>query len=294
MKSVIIYTPYDCMVKYGDEQAELSQNEHLYIDYVRGDIAVYPVGKTDRYAFQINISNNRSTFYRIVEKEDKTLVFLLDGLLCENCDVHKFQYRGKDFSVDTCKNAVFFSSDASKCQVCLGNTPQNFTCGHFLHIAYAQFSQNEQDVILLYNINNGKMRKCVGDKITLDENGFTVKQNFHGGFEAVQQKFIVDNDGLKCLHQSVEAAETPMNEDLTAFQFMSAIKDRNFSLAHSMLCSSLQDKISIKTLSSYFGEISYLYMLDDCTCFALSDGQNVVYDFIVQNGKINDISDNKA
>ena len=294
MKSVIVYTPYDCIIKVGDEQTELSQNEHLLLDDRLDTITVYPVGRTERYAFTVDFFAPNSTFYRIVEKDDKLLVFLLDGILCESCEVHKFQYKGKEFSVEIGKDSIFFASESRKSQICLVGKPQNVNYGHFLHIAYALFSQNDEDVILLYNIYNGKMRKCIGDKITLTQNGFIVNNHNRDGFENIEQEYTVDNDGLKCLRQEALSSETPLPEDLTAFQFMSAVKNKNYSLAHSMLHSDLQEKISAKALQTYFGDITYNYMLDDSTCFALSGGQNVIYEFIVQNGQIMEITDNKA
>ena len=78
---LIIYSPYKCIVKNGQNSCELDQNAHLIIDNAQ-IVSIYPVGKSKRYAFNVDINEKNNKFYRIIEKDD--IVFSNGSLLDDN------------------------------------------------------------------------------------------------------------------------------------------------------------------------------------------------------------------
>ena len=64
MKKIIIYSPYDCLVKTRNEENTLETNCNLEIDRdIEQPISIYPIGKNSKYSFNIDITNKTSKFY---------------------------------------------------------------------------------------------------------------------------------------------------------------------------------------------------------------------------------------
>ena len=94
---IIIYSPYDCLIRVGENESFLDQNEHLIIEESEREISVFPTNKNSHYSFLIDVNNFSSPFYAIVKQNDNLLVFLMDGLIAENVDIFSFSH--KDFQL---------------------------------------------------------------------------------------------------------------------------------------------------------------------------------------------------
>ena len=291
MKNIIVYTPYACLLKCANQELELDENEHAIIEDSIDKIDVYPVGKTKKYSFLIDLKEKNNKFYSIIEKDDKILIFLLDGLLSENVDIYHLSCSNKKCDIELAQNSVTFISDNHKKQIFLNELPLVFKCGNFLHICYALLTYYEYQILIAYNIKTSVAKHFRGDKISLTDSGFIVQSRQNGCYEKIEQEYYVDQNGLK--NKSKSSVLSTLPKELVPYQFMQSVKDGDTKHVKEFLSDNLKEQVSVGKIQNYFGKISYFYMIDNKTCFALSNGENVLYEFSVINGKIDEIIDSK-
>lgn len=293
MSPIVLYSPYKCIIKNDKQSVYIDQNSHLVIDNPVS-VCVYPTGKTKKYAFSIDLDHLDSEFYRVVKKDNKTLVFLLDGLLSENIEIFEFEYENIKSSIEIAKTKIVFVGEKSKKVINLPNQIKSFQCGQFYHIDYILFENHDGDLsIILYNIKNNKAKILNGDEIQILDNGIMVKRFGKGLYSDITEEYIIDRDGLKTGSKTFSLSSQAQNQELCVYNFMTALKNGDTSFAYSFLTQSLKDKISPDTLKTFFGNLSYFYLIDPTTVFAISDGQNKIYNFTLKGKQISDISDNE-
>lgn len=293
MLPLIIYSPYKCIVKNGQNSCELDENAHLVIDNAQ-IVSIYPIGKSKRYAFNVDINEKNSEFYRIVEKENKLLVFLLDGILSENVDLYSFNYQNISSIVEVTKSSITFATDKFKKIIALPSEIKDYKCGHYLHIDYFLCTKNDANMLIAYNIKNNKAKVFKGDEIELLDNGFSVRSSEKGIYRKINEDFVIDEDGIKSSSKTFSLSQgVTQIEELLVYNFMSAIKNEDYSSAHNLLDKALGEKISEEALKKYFGKISYFYLIDNKTAFAISNNKNIIYSFLVNDKVILDITDNE-
>lgn len=286
-----IYTPYDCILKFNDKELSLSQNEHLSFEENIKTISVYPLNKNKKYSFEINLKDSDSTFYRVIKKEDKLLVFLLEGLISENIDIYSFSNEKGDSFVEIGKNTVIFKSDKHQKVITLSNNMKDFSCGNFEHIDYVTFKDDKKEYILAYNIVSNKAKFLQGDKIEIKDSGFIVTCENNEFYKSIIEEYFIDKEGLKSKSKTFSKKDVFPN-NFVVYSFMNAIKLKDYESAHSYLTKRLKKEISIQSLKSYFGDVSYFYVIDPQTCFAITFNKNVLYDFVLKDDEIEEINDN--
>ena len=294
MKPIIIYSPFSCILKTNDQEIEIDQNEHAIINNDEQKIYVYPIGKTKRYSFIIDMSNKKSEFYTLIEKDNKILIFLLDGLLSENIDIFHLQHNNYETTVEISKFLVSFKTKNHKKQIILNAKPLQTKCGSFYNIDYALLNFDKKDSIIAFNSKTNHLRQFTGDKIELTENGFIVTTNNEATYKKIKAEYYVDSQGLKSKEKIFTITDQIYPEELVPYQFMSAIKNEDYHQVDILLSETLKSKITLDDVKSYFGKISYFYMIDWNVCFALSNNDNIIYEFYIKDNKITEIIDNKT
>ena len=288
--TTIIYSGYDCLIKGEGWQENLDQNQHITFESQPQKLWVYPLSR-GRIAFEIDLENTQNAFYRVVKKEDKTLVFLIDGVSAQNVKVFEVTAGENKCKIEVERERVVFSSSTNKKIISLGGQISGGSCGAFYHIAYAKVACKSGEYLLAYNTKTGMAKAFCGERIALTDEGFIVyitPQNYEEGV----QEYIVTKAGLKLKKQNFTSPRTPPEHSLP-FQFMSAVKLGDWQSAISMLSPALKENLGEGAMKKYFGEVSYIYPLDKVSIFAISNGENVVYTFSIDGGLICDINDNR-
>ena len=291
MKNIVIYSPYPCLVKAGDKEMTINENEHLNLDAIM-PIYVYPTGKTKRYSFMIDFNILNSQFYSIIEKDDRVLVFLIDGLLSQNIDIFSFRYNNIDSEIEISSHEITFKTKEHKKKIYIYSTPKNVECGNFYHIDYSLLEFENGSILIAYNVKNNSAKQFKGDKIELKDNGFTV-QSSKNFYDMATWEYKIDKEGLKIKDKTFAMANQKYPFELIPFQFMTAVQNDDTSMITSLLSDEILKKIDIVNIKKYFGHIDYFYMIDYKTCFAISDKQNVIYEFYLKENKIDEIVDNR-
>ena len=292
MKPIILYSPYSCLVRCKNHEIEIDESEHAIIDDYDDRLDIYPTGKTKRYSFYLDLKEKDGKFYSIIEKNDKILVFLLDGYLSENVDIFNYKYNNIESSVEVSQSSLSFASKNHKKTIILSSSPQKVKCGNFYHIDYALLTYPNYQILFAYNAKTNQARQFSGEEITLSKNGFIVKSS-QGGYSSVQEEYYVDSEGLKSKAKSFSLSNQALPDELIPYQLMTAIKNGDREQIESLLSDNLKAKLSIDNVIAYFGKVSYFYMIDARTAFAISNNDNILYEFTLSNGKITEIMDNK-
>ncbi len=281
-----IYTSYPCQVKLDGRFQAINQNEHIEVEYSGQDIIIRPQ-KNSGMPFVIDLENE-NPLYRIVKKDDKILVFLLDGFLAENILCHSFEYNSTKSSIEVGTKQIVFCGNVGKKVIHLTSPIEDVKVGAFLFIDYISFSDKAQRHLIAYNPKKNTAKTFSAEEIEIGEEGFSlIKRDF--SYEKVKLEYFVDKDGLKLKSKDFDVLALSSPNETVPFKFMSSIKLGDYQTALTFLSKTLSQKLSQAALKEYFGEVSYFYMLDFSSCFAISNGSNVIYDFTLSENKITDI-----
>lgn len=266
----------------------LSQNEHLLFE--NEDIfTVYPTGSDN--SFEVDITKS-SPFYRSIVKDNKNLVFLLNGLFAENITCHEFNYNGIISHVEISKKEILFCGEKDKKLIKLTRPVEKVKTGNFLFIDYVLIEEKANSCLIAYNPKNNTARTFYADKIEIVDNGFHLQKKLFN-YEKIDENYIVDKEGLKLKDKKFFLSEnTNRSIETIVYKFMSAVKCGDYNTCLSLCTGSLIQNIDALSLKKYFGQISYFYMLDPYSCFALSNDKNTIYEFSLSGNKISDINNN--
>lgn len=288
---LIIYTSFDCLLKTNASQETLETNQHITFDEIPTSLSVYPLGKNGRIAFNIDFEKPNSNFYRIIEKDDKTILFLIDGVFAENVRVYDIDCVNKKCLIEVGKNKVSFQCGINKKNIRLPYENLNSKCGHFFHIAYLYTKNENNETLIAYNTNNNNAKVFKGDKIELMDDGFSVLSSFDG-YSSIKSLYIVTKEGLKLKQNDFKTLNTPFPQETIFYRFLSAIKLGDIETAREFLSLELKESLTNEEIKRYFGNISYIFPIDMHSCFSISNGKSVIYHCTLQNGQISDITDN--
>ena len=266
----LVYTSFDCLLKLKNKDIVLDKNEYANLEDI-SSFFVYPTGKQGLIPFEVNLEKE-TAFYRIVKKDDRTLIFLINGIFAENIEKHSFSYNGKTCDVEISPSKICFSTKKRKKILSIPCDSKNFSCDIIFHIVYIKFSTDDEECIILFNIHSSSSKIFYGKKIQLEKDGFLIENNYS------KQSFLIDKDGLK-IKESKSFGGASHSSQMVATSFLQAIKDYDYSTAFAMLSPSLSSSQSEQNLKDFFGEISYIYSLDPYTIFAISNGKNSIFTF---------------
>lgn len=288
---IIIYSPYDALIKTKYEEAFLNKNEHLILEGENQNIVVYPTNKVSRYSFTIDLNEQHSIFYNIIKKDDNLFVFLLDGVIAENVEIYSFLNEGQTSFVEIGKNQIIFKTQNNQKIITPPGKIDGFKCGNFKHINYVIFGDGTKSYATLYNTTTNKIKLLQADEIEIKEDGFVLTTNKNSFYKKIVEEYMIDSQGLK-IKSRVFSQKENYSDNFISYMFMNSIKLKDYQNAYNLLSNNLKEKLSIDDLKNYFGDVSYYYVIDPSTIFVVSDGKNVIYEFSFSENKINEIIDN--
>ncbi len=283
---IVIYSSYPCYVKIENKTLEITQNEHIECDLNESDIIVKPL-KNYGEPFIIDIENP-SPRYRIIKRDDKILIFILDGFLVENILCQSFEHGSIKSSIEAGSKQIIFSGNSHKKVIHFSSPIEEIKIGAFLFINYATFKSENESKLIAYNPKKNTAKTFSAESIELNNDGFTlIKRDF--AYNKIKLDYYVDSEGLKLKNKDFDASILSSPNETIPYKFMNSIKLQDYQSALSYFSNSLSQKLNENALKEYFGEITYFYMLDPLSCFAISNGNNLIFDFTLSSDKISDI-----
>ena len=269
-----LYSEYDCLLKFNGKEVFLDKNENLMIaEPVKID--VYPVGKKGAIAFALNLNSlEKGPFYKTTNFEDDCYIFLVESLPMHSFDI--FSFPKLSTKVEFGKDHIAFKSDKAK--KVLEFPFSSYTCKSIKNLVVCTF-EGEQNLIVIFNPQNAQIKVFSGD-LKENDNSFIVKNEYF------DSEFVFAENGLK-LSSWTQNKTVP--EKLLPFEFMVALKNQNYSFAHSLLAENVQNSISIKALKEFLPNVTYFKFIKEKTCFALSQNMPKTITFSTESGKIVDL-----
>lgn len=284
-----IYTSFPCLIKIGEREESLTHNEHLVIEEDIEKFSVYPTLK-GRISFEVNLNEEESIFYRIIKHGGKRLVFLIDGLYAENVETCEFDYQNIKSKMEIYPQKVVFESENNKKIIHLARKYRTFKYGNIKFIDYCILNNYDgESTLICYNCRKNTARVFNASEIKEEENGFLLVSSPFG-YASINQHLFIDNEGLKVRKKDFVQASSMSPEETIPYQFLNSIKFGDYAYCLKMLAPQLNNRLNEESLKAYFGNISYFYMLDPFTAYAISNDKNVIFEFTVKNQKISDIS----
>ena len=270
-----IHTPYDCLIKTDKQELFLLRNESFSFQQTE-KFYVYP--SQNKLAFVID--DRFSTFYYIIEKEDVKHIFLLDGLIMQDVEIHTPSFSGG--SIEKHADKIVFICKQRKKIIPFLNHYKEVSIGSNFHIGYALFSSKQNNSIVFFNFKNGNSKIFEGERIECDSPHFEI---FNKGKKCT---LLITKEGLKQQDKKpVVILENPLFPYLS---FLQALKEKNYSFCHSLLAETLQQNQTEDDIKAFFGTVNFFQPISYNQAFVFSEGKGEIYSFNYHNGKICDIS----
>lgn len=282
----IIYTSFDCLIKGKDFSEVLETNQHLDLEN-ESYIDVYPIKNSSRPAFHIDIDIKETNFYHIIEKDNKRLIFLLDGIIAKSVKIFHLSTKNA-CTVEVHKNQVVFSTHNNKKIFSFPQAITSSSCGECFHIGYALLSCQTNDICILFNTENNNSKILKGKKISVLDNKIGVFSSIFG-YSNFHEHYLITEKGLQSENKNISTLSN-LSDHTLALRFLNAISLADFDTARSMLTPTLKN-MTKSTIKEYFGTLSNIVPLSPTQIFALSNGKAVIYCFTIENGTISEIND---
>ena len=272
-----IYSQYDCLLKYNDKEVMLSQNENLdFEEAVK--INVYPIN--NKVSFVLDLENLISCqFYKVKQENDITYIVFIESFFVHKEDIYSFKNFSYPFEVIVSNKDICFASSSIKKTISLPPY-YDYKVSKIKNLCVCHFHSDEFSYLIIYNPKNNKV-KVFNDIKDFSDDKFIIKEDYF------DLEYKIDNDGLK---NSSYIINKPIPSELTAYQFMQAIKLQGYDLAFSLLSDSMQQKITIKELREFLPDIKFFKFIKHDKCLALSSSDTIILSFTLNNNKIEDIS----
>ncbi len=291
MKKYKIITAYPCVIKSQNQTLGLDKNCTLIIEGEK-KVSVYPVGKTDKFSFNIEFDRLKdSPYFSTVENEDEVIIYLIDGIKSENAQVVTFGTNASSHIEIENDSVTFFSSNFKR-KVITG-TFDNFDCYQKYDIMLAHLYDHNKHLIVAFNKKNGKAKSFKADKVEIKNDAFILTQNLNDyAGQKVTYTLSLEREGLKKKNSSFsysfdDKPKLSTCDRIIPFVFLEAVKAENFELAKNYLANSLE--IDIDKLKDFFGKLDYFFPVSDNQfCFHSGEGlQKLIFE--IKNEKIIDI-----
>ena len=274
-----LFSQYDCLVIFNGKEVTLEENESLIIEQPC-KVLVYPIGKTKAFSFSIDLAKlSDSVFYKFKKVEKRFYVFLQEFSRRHSQDVYNFSISGFSCQVFIAKDSLCFLSQSQKINLELPFQIEKYSCKKMQNLIVVRLEDAKQDHLVVFNPKTNKIIFFEGH-IELDEQGFWVKKEYF------DSQFKIDNSGLKNVGYE---SKNKIPLSLLPYQFMEAVKNHTFSLAHNLLSQKLQNDISISLLKQYLPDVQYFKFVSQNQCFAISSSRCLWISFSLNDNCIDDI-----
>lgn len=297
MKKYKIITSYPCLIKAGDESIELDQNN--YAEFTsQTKLSVYPVGKTNLFAFNIQLGKlTDSPYYKFEKNGDEIVIFLPDGMKCTNYDLFSFSSSSISPSVEIGKNQITFLTQNCKKVVDISPDYNQYKCYKKDNILFAHISATDKEMIVAMNTKNGKIKSFKGQKIEVEKDKFIVYQDCKDiAGHKLTTTYKIDKEGLKRvgydINYSFPSPRMATIDETIPFAFLEAVKLEDFSLAYNYLSDKIKNKIGLDDLSVFLPKIEYYFKVTPFKFYLKTIEGEKTISFEIEHGKIVDIDIN--
>ena len=274
-----IKTTYPCVIKTQNEYVELDENDNLECeneDYVY----VYPQN-TNQIPFCVNLILQQNTKDYVFFNHSKDhFVILKQNTKIEIEQKQIFSHSSKTCKVTVGKQKIVFDGENRVITCQNENLSKTYTAekvGNFVVVLF-------KNDAYAYSFEKQKVTHFHGEIQEFENGTLSIVKSFDDN--VLRQKTYKVHFGEKMTFEGEMFSSSETSANLLCFNFLEAIKAKDFSFATNLLDDNL--KIKKEILPQFFGEISYVLPLNVNEFILLGDKTNYV-SLEVKNGKISDI-----
>ena len=273
-----IFSQYECLVKYEENEILLTQNDNLEFSSVQ-KLNIYPTSP-QKISFVLDLKNlTSSQFYKVKKIDDCIYVFIVESTSIKSHD--KFNF-GNPYpcEIEVSKTEISFNTKDIRKTISLNFNFVNYSIKKIKNLYYVFFENSETSTIIIFNPKNYIIKTFSGN-IENNADGFAIHEDF---FDLI---YSFEQEGLK-LNSFVAKKKIPSS--LVSFQFMKSIKLQAYSFAYSLLTETLRNEISITQLKEFIPDVSYFKFVEQNKCFAFSSKKELLLSFETNENGISEIN----
>ncbi len=282
---------YPCLVKNDNFSFDINENDLLEIEEEE-NLFVYPISYSRRnIPFYINLNDLKDcTRYSVFELGGEKLIFLNKG-----DKVDTLMKESLLFGDDKCEIKISFSNlifENSRCIVkCELESPfENYQVFKVENFACVEFDEKS---VFAFNMKKNRLYRFKGDKIEFEKDLIKIYDNLND-VENRKKSCIykLSTDTVKIEKCEFECEQNGLEDDMTAYRFLEALKVKDVSFAKNFLGDNLR-KIEETDLANFFGNVSNFYPLSLEEFIVENLEKKTIVRFEMKKGKIEDISVNE-
>lgn len=281
MKTFILFTPYDCLVKTKEKEIFLSPNETLEIE---GKALIYPLCSShERLPFSLSTEHlEPNNFYDF----DNKFIILRSESCCENFNISTINVGGETITFEIGSKKINILTKKLKRTIYLEKPYEDYKISSKFNIAYILLSCKSQSCLYALNVKTNKIKKFSGNSITINENGFSVKKSLAN--ETINKDYIISSQGLS-QKKKEDTFIVPSCDEVTAYYFLDAIKTENYDGALELCAANIKAKLSSESIKSFLGKILNFFCITPYH-YVVQNKQGILnLKFEVKNKKVVDI-----
>lgn len=290
MKTYKIISSYPCLIKSDTQDLELDKNSTLILEGEK-QVSVYPVGKSDNFAFNIDTRQlDQCPFVKSAQEEEGVIIYILDGMRCQNAEVMSFGNTNPS-SIEVGKDYLTFFGKKCKKTIMTGEY-KSFDCYRKFDIMLAHLVKENHHLLVAFNDKSGHIKSFRAKDVTIKNDKITMIQEFDDlAGHRLETNLFIDKEGLKksdCkISYKTEKPHIAYNDRVLPFAFLEAVKAEDYALALSYLSSSLE--MTEAKLKTFLSNLDFFFpTADNKFCFSSGNGLKKI-SFEIKNGKIIDI-----
>ena len=280
---VIVKTTYPCIIKTQNDFVELDQNDTLLCED-EDFLYIYPLNSF-QIPFCINLCKKEdSRFFSFVKIENENVVLLEPQQKVVLTQKETLHINGKTLKIFLKQNKITFESEHKIVSCFAQHQTKNYkliSVGAFGCVMF------END-FYAFSMTKEKLFHFDGEELKFEKNTLFVTKKFHDFSNREKAYEISLTDGINVQNEQFLQSDFPKN--LICFNFLQAIKCKNFASAINFLNEKLKNKIKRQNLETFFGKIQNILPFSETEYILITNNDKNYAKFELENEKICDIS----
>ncbi len=268
MKKILITSNFDYVVQFGSDTffvnnkqyIEILDNEKLLLTFL-----AYPINTQKNnlpYAVNLDLKKeNKPSYVNVYKLKDRYEIELLPYSVPSVTPLCSFY---QNVMKEMYRVVCYFDRvqvASKRGEYVYENVGYNHSCSVCKHLIYILSGNSDTKSLIIFNTKNNTFTEINGEKIEIKENTIKSLSRTNIQKHQVLTTYNIDNDitvssvEYFCKTNSLKLAT---QNELVPYMFFESIKTKDYVSAKKYLTESFSQKLNIKMLSLFFGDIQYV------------------------------------
>ena len=279
----LVKATYPCIIKTQNDFVHLGENDTLVCEN-EDFLYVYPL-VCEQIPFCVDLVQKKdSPFFSFFKIEGESILLLEEQKRITLTQKESLSVGGKILKIFISSKKITFESTHRIISIRANHPTKKYK---LLSIGSFGCVMFEKD-FYAFSMPKEKLFHFDGEKLCLEKDTLSITKKLHDFSNRTKTYEIKFGDGITI--QNEEFLESSIPQKLLCFDFLQAIKCKNFASAINFLSEKLKNKIKKQNLENFFGKIQNILPFSETEFLIISNyGKNYVK-FELENEKICDIS----